>query len=400
MAGKDQHYLPKFLQKGFKSADSGKKRDKTWVYRFDSVPTQSNRIEGIGHSPYFYSGPSDGKKLSLDEEITDVENTRLWRLVDRLRESQAGAADCPQDAAFLFHHMGVRTMAFRDTTLDMMSGALGSASAMFTDERLLAKMIASKNSDIELQSLTKLMTHFEANQEDEAQLNSSGLISRDIAPMIAYALREVSAPELARLTDEFQTAIAPLFGEEGINITKMHEEALTGVIAQGPSIEAFVDVDWRLVDRDVSEPFILPDCAAVTVTPDGDVSPATLNRSKSGDCFVLPLSPDRLLVGLSNGAQMPNFANINLHLASCSHQFFISSAPSAYLAELSKKIGRREQSLVSDIESSIRESIDPITQMCRPKEERYIPPTEVKIGFSYAQETPPEVVKRDTEVLK
>jgi uncharacterized protein DUF4238 len=75
MAGKRQHTLPRFLQKGFASniiaKPNGRETVFTWVYRKGLKPFET-KTENVGLEKHFYGKEGE---LSVDDEITDLEAT-------------------------------------------------------------------------------------------------------------------------------------------------------------------------------------------------------------------------------------------------------------------------------------------------------------------------------------
>jgi hypothetical protein len=79
MAGKRQHYLPRFLQKGFSSRQSGKEVY-TWVFRKNTKPYETNVIN-VGSEQYFYGEP---EQFKVDDDITKKE-LQFFPLLEELR---------------------------------------------------------------------------------------------------------------------------------------------------------------------------------------------------------------------------------------------------------------------------------------------------------------------------
>jgi hypothetical protein len=80
MAGRKQHYDPKFLLKGFESKRKGNTVF-VWYFLKDSSPREES-TGNIGHSPFFYGEPGDG---SLDSLITENEKEKYAVVVNRVK---------------------------------------------------------------------------------------------------------------------------------------------------------------------------------------------------------------------------------------------------------------------------------------------------------------------------
>ena len=109
MAGKRQHFIPQFLQKGFASHIVGDEAF-TWVYRKGKDPFNPN-IKNVGVEGFFYSESNDP---ALDDAITAAEGD-LASFVETLRvEGEVKQEDFGQ-AAQLFAHLEVRTRHLRQS---------------------------------------------------------------------------------------------------------------------------------------------------------------------------------------------------------------------------------------------------------------------------------------------
>ncbi|WP_244104177.1 DUF4238 domain-containing protein [Burkholderia ambifaria] len=71
MAGKRQHYVPRFLQRGFLN-DPHDEAQRTWLHR-RSAKARLVGIRDVGVGEYFYSKLSTDGKATLDDLITEVE---------------------------------------------------------------------------------------------------------------------------------------------------------------------------------------------------------------------------------------------------------------------------------------------------------------------------------------
>ena len=108
MPGERQHFVPRFLLKGFASRTEGKD-SYTWVFRRGKPPFETNIIN-IGVSKEFYS--LDGH-AELDDWITNIED-KFATYVDELRshttETELQNSKIPE----LVTHLLFRTKYFRD----------------------------------------------------------------------------------------------------------------------------------------------------------------------------------------------------------------------------------------------------------------------------------------------
>ena len=110
MAGIRQHYIPRFLLKGFTSKEQ-KKEKYTYVFPKDGRPYETNQ-KNIGIEKNFYTTTTDHE---TDDIITKEENTHS-QFLDELREArQSESVDPIKSSAFIAHILS-RLKYFREST--------------------------------------------------------------------------------------------------------------------------------------------------------------------------------------------------------------------------------------------------------------------------------------------
>ena len=99
MAGKRQHFVPRFLQQAFSSRLDGDTL-LTYVYRKGKSPFEtSTRHVGVGN--YFYSKSNDS---FLDDLITEAEQQKYSGLVRQLRiDGDLGSVETQHIAEMMAH---------------------------------------------------------------------------------------------------------------------------------------------------------------------------------------------------------------------------------------------------------------------------------------------------------
>lgn len=141
MAGKRQHYLPRFLQRGFldRTSDGEGRADRTWLHRRSSEP----RLVGIavvGVEDWFYSRRGEPGEVTLDDIITQIERD-FSRDVGKLRSSPAGTQVASGHAARTTVPLVMRTAHLRRTISEGADAMLRAAEELLTDpDRLSDKM--------------------------------------------------------------------------------------------------------------------------------------------------------------------------------------------------------------------------------------------------------------------
>ena len=164
MAGRHQHYLPQFLQKGFK-AETNSKRAKTWKYLRYNSPKQANRIQGIGALKDFYSRPSFDGSDTLDDAITRIEN-RLAISVRQFRDDSVTQSIDPEKAARLAHHLGVRTDAFRQTFWSGITATIASFANMFSQTDMLNSLLSAQTEKVETEIGQQILKAILSNPQE------------------------------------------------------------------------------------------------------------------------------------------------------------------------------------------------------------------------------------------
>ena len=106
MAGKRQHFIPRFLQEGVASHRKGDEAF-TWVYRKGRPPFNTN-IANVGVESSFYT---EGDDTEVDDRITDAE-VEFSQRVRQLRTIMPGQVSDPRLASFIAH-LEVRTRHVR-----------------------------------------------------------------------------------------------------------------------------------------------------------------------------------------------------------------------------------------------------------------------------------------------
>lgn len=83
MAGVYQHFIPRFLQKGFRAPGTGGEV-RSWLYDRRREPRKTN-LKAIGMEGHFYAVETEP---DLDDKITMVEEKVYAPLIDQLRRGE------------------------------------------------------------------------------------------------------------------------------------------------------------------------------------------------------------------------------------------------------------------------------------------------------------------------
>ncbi|HCO1226082.1 TPA: DUF4238 domain-containing protein, partial [Escherichia coli] len=111
MAGNRQHFIPRFLQRGFSNEKNGKYFT-NW-YRKDCFK-ENMIVENIGLENKFYSHYGDS---SVDKKITENETYSYSRILNSLVDGSYNL-DNRKDLAEFIYHMEIRTKNLRENMID------------------------------------------------------------------------------------------------------------------------------------------------------------------------------------------------------------------------------------------------------------------------------------------
>src|SRR5947209_1838968 len=135
MAGKRQHFIPQFLQRGFTS-HLVKGESFTWVYRKDREPFNAN-IVNVGVETLFYSRNEDEE---IDKAITSLEND-LSKSIQLLRKNDSDELRNIERISNLFAHLEVRTRHIRQAFLESAGSLFQYLTELVTNENTFAQLI-------------------------------------------------------------------------------------------------------------------------------------------------------------------------------------------------------------------------------------------------------------------
>lgn len=313
MSGRNQHFIPQSLLRGF----GVKRGKKTYVvaYTFDrgifAPPT-----DGIGAEGNFYSELDvEGTIETLDDKITDYEQ-RLPSVFEQLREPSVHAnATLPAE---LVTHLTFRNDHFRKAT--SMGGAklFEDTGALLNDEHTARALMG-----------------IAGNQPDEAfaaELEKMWEELRPIASLLGMTKEQFNEWMFQGIKANFSSfhreIAGPLKQTMGNIVEKAPEAAATAQrrslsenMSPPKRVERLSGFQWKTVET--AEALILPDCVAVAMDSENGLLPLMLADLEKTETIYMPLASNRLLIGsLEDGTEPPG--NLKEVLASCSWDFFVA----------------------------------------------------------------------------
>jgi len=326
MAGKRQHYIPRFLQRGFLVEHTGD-AERTWLHRRGTAARLVG-IKDVGVGEFFYSKLPAAGEDALDDLITSLE-CDIHTDLQRLQRAPRGGVVDPVISARITTHLTFRTAHVRSIFQEGASQLLDQISALTTDSDQLRDLMG-------LDSVGMGLVLAAIDEE----LNSSllgELLPRPFARRaIAFWARESFNKFYASQMPMVATAITELTKALPSMTRDGHNKALrTAKATQWESDLA--QLSWRTYSVAGA---ICPDCIALAQSGTDSLTPLTLRDYKTPDTIILPIAHDLLLVGSKGDPIDLEIGEINAASAACSDSFFIAcrSYDSTDLASL---IGQR-----------------------------------------------------------
>ena len=110
MAGRNQHFIPRFLQRAFGIQPA---RGEIWYFGRGEV-ARKRSVKRTGSEDFFYSEPQADGRPTLDDAITRVESD-LATLLRETRAKDPGDPVASNTAAAIVSHLAQRTAHVRAT---------------------------------------------------------------------------------------------------------------------------------------------------------------------------------------------------------------------------------------------------------------------------------------------
>lgn len=312
MAGKRQHFIPQFLQRGFASHYIGDEAF-TWVYRKDTPPFNTN-IKNVGVEGYFYSMDGD---IELDRSITDLEET-FSDFTFSLRSQNSKTIKNSEKIAKLLAHLEIRTRHLRQSLLETGSFLMDELLKYVSDEEVFGRFFQREiqnNPSLMKDAITKEM------KKRGIPIENLPYIMEHTGPLLGKVLPKTMST-MSRFAVHFRDSLPQRMNE----IAKSgHIKALAGTLAPEPKVNRFKELQFHIISNDrVSLP--LGDSIVLFhVKGKSPFKPFLEGKDELLGVF-LPLSPQQVLVG-SKGEYDFDISRLSREIVRCSLEHFISSKP-------------------------------------------------------------------------
>ena len=339
MAGSRQHFLPRFLKKGF-SSKIRKNEYFTWVFTKEGKPYEAN-LKNIGLENFFYGKPDESE---IDEHITNQEDI-YSKEINNLR---ALNANCYLDESFpseFITHLIVRAKHLRES---------------FQDVNTTIIDVVQRKLDTP-QKCYQMLCNIFLNQPEVIEKSLSEELDKNLPPGFPQQMKKILVEYLKTFVPKVlpETAIKgfPVFNQGLSNMVKempnfakeAHIKALSKAgIAPEKFIERFRGLDWSLIVTH-KQTFILGDIGPVIrYEPDLHFKPFLFAKGELAQVF-LPISDSHIIVGKSNNnLPIPDFGQINEASAALSQYYFISSENKETEHKLSQIIASKSSNISDD----------------------------------------------------
>lgn len=333
MSGRKQHHIPQSLLKGFEAA-RGPKHIQVYVFRGDRDPFLSS-TEGVAAKRDFYSSPSDEGQKTLDDHITEYENSQLTGLLQKFRGRAHEEAVSADEAIELVVHLAVRGAFTRDVFEYAAHQIFDGISGIFGDPEQVRHHIGIDGNDPHpafTEEINHLIQRFQSAVEAPLPYES-------FRKIIHFLLRE-NFDSLFAANQDITSVFSEYKEQIPFAIKSGHARALQQELIPKYRVEQLDHLHWQVLHAP-EDRLILPDCVAISMTKGKASSsqPAIFVGEDRPEQLFLPLSSNRMLVGTTDKTANLDIDEFNLAAASCSFTFFVSSRNTEDIQKLAPSIG-------------------------------------------------------------
>jgi hypothetical protein len=172
-----------------------------------------------------------------------------------------------------------------------------------------------------------------------------------------------------------------------------HNKALgAGLVAQSRK-ESLEALEWH-IRATPPEGAIMPDCVAIGIDEDGAAFlPYMMTKTASVAAVVMPLTSEKLLVGVRPGHNAPDLANFNRDASACSDELFITASNAPVFAEIGTNLGERWSGEIDALIQEVFKDVLPnkVVEGDGDGEKPRLPPISYQLSFNGLGTTEQEV---------
>lgn len=323
-----QHFLPRFLLKGFASRELGREIY-TWVYQGDRRVFETN-IKNVGTEKHFYGHSGEN---SVDEKITAEEN-EYAQLIEKLRGTNDPSPVDDISIPYFITHLSIRTRNIRDSFAQTATHVIDSINSSIFNPGTLKKLLA-QNQPLIRAEIEKALEHLS--------------LPRVQRQTFVDFLLKLASSETEEQQEFLESMMQPFFETAQTVIPKSIKEgqikALSQSVAPAPRAADYQNLKWYV--RRANTDLILGDSGCFFEIDEKKGYRPLNDRFDTIRHVYLPISTNRMLVGCAEEAP-PELDEVSLNnaAASCSRDFFIGNKQSTDWIELQTSV-RKTASLLS-----------------------------------------------------
>ena len=316
---------------------------KIWSFHVDWKPTKPSSIISTGSEDYFYSELSSDGSQTLDDAITDQENSLSDKLIE-LRSQPIGTNVDPRLAAELVNHLAPRTAHLRQTMDRGMRQLVSGAAELITKQDKIEQLLG-----LDKPAPTKAFTNRFSEEltkvQQIEQVADLGLPDAVLERIAFHHARENFDAAMVEIMPMFNRLFEGFLEGSSEIAREGHNRALSSNHGPSARFDHLAILCWTLTSAPV-EGAILPDCVAVAYTAEG-MSPLMFADLHEANAVAMPISSKIILVGTLPGA-LPSVRDFNREAARVSHRFFLAATNDPAIAPLREHIDDRTSQLVQD----------------------------------------------------
>lgn len=335
MSGVRQHFIPRFLQKGFRIPGNGK-IFRCWVYEQSKSPRSAN-IQDVGLERHFYAIDNEP---DLDDKITDEERDVYAPLVDSLRGgdlSRAVVERIPE----LLAHLEIRSRHVRQNMQSMVDECASGILEHLSDPAslgALAKDHFRPGSPV----FDKALAEQGISQE---QVQTLLAMDESVLDQILNPLVDIFAALMPALLDRIKSSIPDL-------VRGSHVRVLNESVSPAARVQRFTALHYS-VQQFESGDLPLGDSVVLFHVRGERAFKPFMDKDDELVHVILPLASDKYLLGVTDVSQSPPPQNLPLEIARCSMGYFICAHQSDRAADVQAQIGSNASWLSAREMSSI-----------------------------------------------
>lgn len=341
MAGKRQHYVPRFLQRGFLAELDG---ERIWLHRAGG-PARLVGIKDVGTEDWFYSRKGAPGELTLDDVITTFEQD-LSKDVAILRTTPPGTSIEPGLAARITVHLVMRTAHLRQTIERGIDGITNEIESIFTDPMRLGAMMG-----IDSPMLASFVT--DAIRSTAQDLVPTGFPAPLSERLMSFFMRERGGELVAQAVATLAPMFPTLFKDLASRVRDSHNAIVAKPLDDYGWVKVLTGFHWTI---EAGVDLILPDAVALARETGHSLAPLLFTTAADAELILLPVAHDRVLVGRRDSATGVDLTTYNAQAAASCQRFFV--AASEFDAEgLSAMIGSGPaRALAASIAESVHDA--------------------------------------------